>query len=60
VIKNAKLNINTLQIHHIDGNYLNSSEENLILLCPSCHSLTETYGSKNKGHGRKNRHNKGD
>ena len=37
-----------LQIHHIDGNCMNNSKENLQLLCPNCHSLTENYGSRNK------------
>lgn len=37
-----------LQIHHIDGNCTNNKEENLQLLCPNCHSLTENFGSKNK------------
>ena len=37
-----------LQIHHIDGNCANNKEENLQLLCPNCHSLTENYGSRNK------------
>ena len=37
-----------LEIHHIDGNYQNNSEDNLQLLCPNCHSLTETYKSHNK------------
>lgn len=37
-----------LQIHHIDGNCLNNKEENLQLLCPNCHSLTETFGNLNK------------
>lgn len=36
-----------LTVHHIDGNYLNSWEDNLELLCPSCHSLTENYGARN-------------
>lgn len=44
-----------LEIEHIDGNYLNNSEDNLILLCPNCHSLTATYKGANKGHGRKMR-----
>lgn len=44
-----------LEIEHIDGNYLNNSEENLILLCPNCHSLTSTYKGANMGHGRKER-----
>lgn len=37
-----------LQLHHIDGNCLNNKEENLIILCPNCHSLTDNYGSKNR------------
>lgn len=37
-----------LQIHHIDGNCLNNKEENLQLLCPNCHCLTENFGSRNK------------
>lgn len=37
-----------LQLHHIDGNSLNNKEENLQLLCPNCHSLTENFGSRNK------------
>lgn len=42
-----------LEIEHIDGNYLNNKEDNIILLCPNCHSLTATYKGANKGHGRK-------
>lgn len=37
-----------LQIHHIDGNSLNNNEDNLQVLCPNCHSLTENFGSRNK------------
>lgn len=37
-----------LQIHHIDGDCTNNSEENLELLCPNCHSLTENFGSTNR------------
>lgn len=44
-----------LQIHHKDGDYRNNKEENLELLCPNCHSLTETFGSRNKGSGREYR-----
>ena len=44
-----------LEIHHRDGNSSNSFEENLILLCPNCHSLTKTYKAANWGHGRKAR-----
>lgn len=45
-----------LQLEHIDGNWKNNKEENLTLLCPSCHSLTPTFGALNKGNGRENRH----
>ena len=44
-----------LEVEHIDGNYLNNSEENLDLLCPNCHSLTSTYKGANRGNGRKAR-----
>ena len=37
-----------LQIHHIDGDCTNNREENLQLLCPNCHSLTENFGILNK------------
>jgi Zn finger protein HypA/HybF involved in hydrogenase expression len=43
-----------LEIHHKDGDYRNNSEENLQVLCPNCHSLTETIKSHNKS-GRKGR-----
>ena len=37
-----------LQIHHIDGDHFNNELENLQLLCPNCHSQTDTYaGRKN-------------
>ena len=44
-----------LEIEHIDGNYKNNKEENLILLCPNCHSLTSTYKGANLNKGRKGR-----
>lgn len=38
-----------LELHHIDGNNSNNFLENLQLLCPNCHALTENYrGRKNK------------
>lgn len=36
-----------LEVHHIDGNYKNNKEDNLQLLCPNCHSLTNTFKSHN-------------
>ena len=53
--KNIYTNKIPLEIEHIDGNYKNNSEENLILLCPNCHSLTSTYKGANRNHGRKQR-----
>lgn len=44
-----------LEIEHIDGNYMNNNEDNLILLCPNCHSQTATYKGANKGNGRQQR-----
>ena len=41
-----------LEIEHIDGDWRNSYEDNLLLLCPNCHSLTSTYRGANRGHGR--------
>ena len=45
-----------LQLDHIDGNWENCRPENLRLLCPNCHALTDTYGSKNRGRGRSWKH----
>lgn len=44
-----------LEVEHIDGNYNNNEESNLILLCPNCHSLTSTYKGANLNNGRKSR-----
>ena len=44
-----------VEVEHIDGNYLNNSEDNLDLICPNCHSLTPTYRALNMGNGRKDR-----
>ena len=44
-----------LEIEHKDGNYRNNNEENLILLCPNCHSLTSTYKGANVNKGRSSR-----
>jgi predicted restriction endonuclease len=52
---NPKSGRSPLTVHHIDGDALNSSEDNLILLCPNCHSLTPTYGSLNKDSARSSR-----
>lgn len=36
-----------LEVHHIDGDRTNNTFENLILLCPNCHSYTENYRARN-------------
>jgi Zn finger protein HypA/HybF involved in hydrogenase expression len=37
----------TCHLDHIDGDNTNNELENLRILCPNCHSQTDTYGSKN-------------
>ena len=37
------------QIHHKDGNNQNNSLDNLMILCPNCHSQTENYCGKANG-----------
>ena len=39
-IKHNRTNRIPTQIHHLDGNRNNNTEENLQLLCPNCHCLT--------------------
>jgi DNA-directed RNA polymerase subunit RPC12/RpoP len=39
----------TLQLDHIDGNSDDSSLRNLRLLCPNCHTQTETFGNAGQG-----------
>lgn len=41
-----------LQIDHTDGNASNNNPDNVRLLCPNCHSQTDTFVGKNKGKGR--------
>ena len=42
-----------LEVHHIDGDCTNNKEENLQLLCPTHHAMTENFGSRNKNATRK-------
>lgn len=41
-----------VKVEHIDGDYRNNRPENLTLLCPNCHSLTDTFRALNRGRGR--------
>ena len=45
----------TLDLEHIDGNSSNDRAKNLCLICPNCHSQTDTFKNKNRGNGRHNR-----
>jgi len=38
-----------LELHHIDGDADNNTEENLQLACPNCHAFTEHYKGAVKG-----------
>lgn len=37
-----------LELHHVNGNNRDNRMENLQLLCPNCHALTENYRGLNK------------
>lgn len=54
--RNSSTNKVPLQIHHKDGDSMNTTPDNIEHLCPNCHSLTPTFGNLNKGQGRKNRY----
>ncbi len=36
-------NLIPLEVHHKNGNRTDNSEENLSLMCPNCHALTENW-----------------
>lgn len=42
----------TLQVDHVNGDAGDDSPNNLRLICPNCHSQSETFGGRNKGNGR--------
>ncbi len=38
----------SFELHHINGDGHDNRIENLQLLCPNCHSQTDTWGGRNK------------
>ena len=38
----------SFHLHHEDGDHQNNKLENLRILCPNCHSQTETFAGKNR------------
>lgn len=45
-IWNGKLLV--MQLDHIDGNHTNHKLENLAILCPNCHTQTDTWAGKKR------------
>lgn len=43
----------TLELDHVNGNNQDNAKENLKLLCPNCHALTDTWRGRGKNTGRK-------
>jgi DNA-binding transcriptional ArsR family regulator len=37
-----------LQLHHVNGNGQDNRPENLQILCPNCHSQTDSWGGRNR------------
>lgn len=46
-----------LQVDHINGDPYHHSADNLRLICPNCHSQTETFAGANRGRGRWSKEN---
>lgn len=43
-----------IELDHINGDKYNNTLENLRILCPNCHALTDTYKGKNRKFGKSN------
>jgi hypothetical protein len=41
-----------LQVDHINGDPYNDKPNNLRLICPNCHSQTDSFAGANRGNGR--------
>lgn len=41
----------SLEVDHIDGDWHNNQQDNLRLVCPNCHSTTDTYRGRAKRRG---------
>ena len=52
-IKNWRKKDITLELDHIDGDASNSNLNNLRLLCPNCHSQTDTFRGRSINKGKK-------
>ena len=50
------LGYSPVQVEHLDGDAFNQHPNNLTVLCPNCHSLTDTFGRLNKNGTRKYRY----
>lgn len=48
----------SLHVDHIDGNSDNNFPNNLRLICPNCHSQTETYCSRNRKNSKRSSYKK--
>lgn len=53
--RNSVTNKVPVELEHIDGHWENNDPQNLLLLCPNCHSLTSTFKGLNRGNGRTER-----
>jgi len=47
-----------LEVDHVDGNPDNNTEENLRLVCPNCHALTESFKGKARSTGKAGRYSR--
>lgn len=46
-----------LEVEHKNGNHTDNRIDNLCLLCPNCHALTDTYKGKNMAIAKQNKEN---